>query len=783
MRISVLALLSGTVLASSAIAGQAAFAQTVSPQHDPAKATTKAGAAPHGEEIQVSAHVTPGGVTRTAVGGGIMRVETAPKTVQTLSRDYIAKQSPTSNPIQLMAMLPGANVQNADPFGFGGGTVTVRGMTSDQIGWLMEGVPLNDIGGGTMYANEVIDAENLEQMSVQPGSANFDTPTVAASGGLVSMNMRDPAAAMGGYVDAAFGNYNTYRQFARFDTGEIGQSGVRAFVSFSHALGDDWRGPGGYIKRHVDFKLVKDFAGGSHTGLVVAWNNQINQLDNGVSLAGWNNCGFGCNYDGRLDSNNPGMYYKFHRNPFNNVVVSLPTHIRLSRTLSIDDTAYLWAGNGGGGSAGMIGGAGGQTYFGNTPVTVAGVSYAGPAQLVYNPYTITENRAGNNLRATLKTGINELTGGWWYEWSDQDNQHPVEYQQNGDPLNVWGNDNSYRYLMSNGQYYDAYHYHVTTEINMLYVGDRLHLLRDHLLLEAGFKDAMMSRLVTNEQPGAPFHTRGNVNEPLPQVAASYRFNQHHQVYVTGATNFRMPNANSLVTQYDTSGNLTQIASLQKPEYSIEEELGYRYNGSWLVADVAFFNYNFTNRQYGYTVYDQFGGQRSVSGNAGGQTTRGVDIQLGTRPILYHLRPYLSFEYLHARVDNNLIQSSNAATGITTYWNTRGNVAPGSPHAMGTLGLDYDDGHLFGNLNLKYVGSQYGDFMNTEKIPSYIADSITVGYRMNNFGVLKTPQIQLNVSNLANSHYLSGVNGAGIDGGASYYIQAPFSIAGSISAGF
>ena len=57
-------------------------------------------------------------------------------------------------------------------------------------------------------------------------------------------------------------------------------------------------------------------------------------------------------------------------------------------------------------------------------------------------------------------------------------------------------------------------------------------------------------------------------------------------------------------------------------------------------------------------------------NAGGQTSRGVDAELGSRP-WHHLSPYLSGEYLHATIDNDLAVDGDLLP-------TRGHIAVRSP---------------------------------------------------------------------------------------------------------
>lgn len=193
------------------------------------------------EVIHVSSSHATG--QREQPGGGLLRVETAPKAIQTVSRDFISKQSPTTNVEQVLKMMPSANVNDQDPFGLQSGSMSVRGLNQTEIGWTLDGMPMNDIGGGAFYANEVLEAEDLESVSLQPGSVNLDSPVISAAGGLVSATMSNPTHKRGGLFDATFGSFGMKREFIRYNSGDIGNTGVRAMFSFGHTYADHWRGP------------------------------------------------------------------------------------------------------------------------------------------------------------------------------------------------------------------------------------------------------------------------------------------------------------------------------------------------------------------------------------------------------------------------------------------------------------------------------------------------------------------------------------------------------------
>lgn len=752
------------------------------------------------EVIHVSGMISNNGVNGRDPGGGLMKPQSGPKTKQTVTRDFISKQSPTSNPVQLLAMMPGANTASSDPFGLQGSTISVRGMNSSQIGWLFEGAPLNDIGNGSFYANEVVDAENLREVSLTPGSANIDTPTVSASGGLVEMNMVDPSHRRGGMVDLSYGSYNTSREFIRLESGDIGHSGVRMYGSFSNVHGNDWRGPGKILAKQADFKLVKDWNDGSRSALVMTYADQDTQEDLYPTLADYQKYGNSQNYNYSANAGGTN-YYKLHRNMFQSMMLSMPNKIVAGHNITVNETPYFYYGFGNGGGASTL--KSGSVHYGNSATgsllyTPQGQQIpAGTSVLAYTPSIARTARVGNTLSATFHVANHNITAGWWYEWSDKLQQTVAsQVYGNGQAASIWGED--YAYTLADGERFRSRAQTTQTQVNMLFIEDQMDLLHKHLHLQYGFKDAMVNRDGYNYIPGAPGHITTWNNVPLPQVAMTYRFNKNHQIYVVGATNFRLsPNTSMFNVYSQSTGKLSTGASSQKPEYSIEEEIGYRYTSDLFLADIAFFNYNFTNRQLSLPIY-QNGALISQNINAGGQTSRGVDIEFATRPIWHHLRPFASFEYLHTSIDSNL--PTTDMSGSNNYLPTKGKEQIMSPSIQAALGLDYDDGNLFINADIKYIGKQYSTFMNDAYIPGYFTDNVTIGYRFHHMKYVHAPQVQLNLANIADAKertgvYSFGTNANSTTGTAStsnrtisgsqptYYLMPGVTAMISVSAGF
>lgn len=196
---------------------------------------------------------TSNGVTNTTAGGGLMPIERAPRSQSGVTRDYIAKQTPTTSIVNLMASLPGVVAAKTDPLGMSpGDTMTMRGLTQAQIGFLFEGAPEADPINYGVSTSTIVDSENLGSMTVSQGSPDLDAPLINAAGGQIAAFEINPSHKMGGFTDFMGGTHSANKQFIRFNTGDIGNSGIRGFMSFSHTASNNSRGPGNQHRYHVD---------------------------------------------------------------------------------------------------------------------------------------------------------------------------------------------------------------------------------------------------------------------------------------------------------------------------------------------------------------------------------------------------------------------------------------------------------------------------------------------------------------------------------------------------
>ncbi len=780
----------------SAVLSSQAVAQTAAPVGDDDQA----------KGVKVVEGVNVHGKAPEA-GGGQMKAESVAQEAETITHNYIVMQSPTSNPILLMQNLPSVNVSTVDAFGLNsGGNAQIHGLSTNDLGWILDSVPVYSQGAG--FSNEMIAVQDLETLTVSPGSSNLSDPTISSAAGTIYLSMRDPSHTAGGYVEGDFGSEALNKEFIRLDSGDIGATGLRAFVSFTHAAVDNWRGAGDTDQKHLDLKVVKDWNDGSRIAFEVSANQQYYgyyYFPTAQQYANYNadSSQFNTNkvYGGITDTS---FYLLNKQNPFNFLSLQAPGKFVINEHLTISETPYLWLGVGGGtGGTDLTQGASYQgAYLANVDLTDGGkIPLTGGQVLANTGFAETTYQAGNTIKAEMTFGPHALVVGWWFEHEVQDETDAIGIVDQATgvpyPAGITGYLHSgSTYFLANGQPYYANFSHQGYDVNSLFVGDTVSLLDKKLTLNFGTKVAFLNEYAENYLPGAPFHTGINVVEPLPQGGIRYQIDDRNQVFAHIERDYRLPFTFSLVAGYGlTSGSLVTGAASPRPETALKEEVGYRYQGDLILADISFFNINLSNRLL--TLNELVNGNPvGETVNAGGQTSRGIDAQLGTLPLWGHLSPSVSFEYLDAKITTNTLDLN--LNGAPDYLPTKGKTQVQSPEFQAAFGLTYTSGPFSVGARVRYVDSQYSTLMDDEKQPGFVTDDLSISYQLPTLTNHLKPKIQLNLFNLTNSLTRTGVyqfqynaqnaigtSGAVIpaSGSPQYYVQPSFAAVASISTPF
>ena len=679
------------------------------------------------------------------LAGGLMTLQTAPKSVSTVAGAAIAKRSPLLSPSSIIASLPGVQGNTEGPLSTENETIHIRGLDQSQIGILYEGIPTSDPFVYFDYSNSAVDPENLASVKVTQGSSDITAPTYNADGAQISLNLRDPSDRPEAYAETTAGTHSTVKEFARIDTGEIGHSGVSLFVSGSYSGGDLWRGPGTLSRWHMDDALMKSWGPNSWSKLVFSFDQSVQNEWLYPTLSQFQKLGDGYNLNSTYA---PGdtLYYKLNTKHLQEVISTIENHLDLGHGLSIDANPYVDNDYG-------------DNIYGQ--VVPAENGYDGTRQ-----YAVLDNypaRSGNvtvesvhpfvstisglNLVGAWVDGGNTLKAAYNYSYvyhTEMQNQYPVPsnglYTRNDGYLTVFGGTTLTPYNVSGVQ-----------QENAMTIDDTLRLFGGRLVIDGGIRTLIINRAFTQDVPGAdPYKSTKNVFQPDPQLLISYQINRHDQLYVNGTTGVRLPSAYQSqlpVYSFTTAVPSSLPLSNYQPEYMIGEEIGFRHYG-WISATVAAFNYNLTNHQIngegfmpGSTI------PITESFDAGGESARGIQAEAATKPV-HHVSLYASGQYMTTEIGNNVFFGGD-------YLPTKGKQEVAAPKFIGAIGLNYDDGVSFATFDFRYSGSEYSTLMNDQGIPAYFTADASLGRYLPTVGHVR-PKLMLSLLNLGDIHYLSGV---------------------------
>ncbi len=209
---------------------------------------------------------------------GVDAPDTA-KAKQVLDQTIISRQAPGQTINDIINMVPGVSFQNNDPFGSSGGTLTIRGFDSTRISQTFDGLPLNDTGNYALYSNQQLDPELIEQVNVNLGTTDVDSPTASASGSTVNYRTRNPSKDFGVRVIGSAGSYEFMRIFGVVDTGVLTSSGLRAFFAASSSTNNVFLNNYGEInKKQFNAKIYQPLAGDDFISVAGHFNKNRNNV-------------------------------------------------------------------------------------------------------------------------------------------------------------------------------------------------------------------------------------------------------------------------------------------------------------------------------------------------------------------------------------------------------------------------------------------------------------------------------------------------------------------------
>ena len=210
----------------------------------------------------------------------------SPKARTVLTQEAISRRAAGQSILNTINVVPGVNFTNSDPYGSSGGNIRIRGFDGARISLTFDGVPLNDSGNYSIFSNQQLDPEIIEQVNVNQGTTDIDSPTASAAGGTVNYRTILPTTEYGAYLQPSVGDFGYNRVFALLQTGEIGPLGTRAFVSGSVTRYDKFKGPGNIDKKQFNARIYQPIGdNGDFISISGHYNENRNNFYRSLTLA------------------------------------------------------------------------------------------------------------------------------------------------------------------------------------------------------------------------------------------------------------------------------------------------------------------------------------------------------------------------------------------------------------------------------------------------------------------------------------------------------------------
>ncbi|HEX8125038.1 MAG TPA: TonB-dependent receptor [Allosphingosinicella sp.] len=222
--------------------------------------------------------------TRTQGVGGVV-VPDVPKTRSILTQEVIARQPEGQSILQTINLIPGVNYTNSDPYGASGGNLRIRGFPGNRVALLWDGLPLNDTGNYAIFGNQQMDPELIDQVSVNLGTTDVDSPTPSAAGGVVSYRTLIPGKEFSPLLKGSVGTFDYFRVFGMVETGELTSFGTRALFTGSNLRYDKFKGPGQLSKNQFNARVYQSLgSNGDFVSIGAHFNrNRNNSYNNGLA--------------------------------------------------------------------------------------------------------------------------------------------------------------------------------------------------------------------------------------------------------------------------------------------------------------------------------------------------------------------------------------------------------------------------------------------------------------------------------------------------------------------
>jgi iron complex outermembrane receptor protein len=708
------------------------------------------------QEVEEETIVITG--SRTQGVGGVV-VPDVPKTRSILTQDIISRQSEGQSILQTINLIPGVNYTNSDPYGSSGGNLRIRGFPGNRVALLWDGLPLNDTGNYAIFGNQQMDPELIDQVSVNLGTTDVDSPTPSAAGGVVSYRSLMPGKEFSPILKGSIGDFDYFRIMGLVHTGEFGPWGTRAWLAASNQRYDKFKGPGSLHKSQFNGRVYQSLGNnGDFVSLAGHWNrNRNNSYNNGLASDYAVNRNFDnipvCVRDAPnrnvVDNDNSGSstnnaqpasctnYYNLRINPSDtgNIRGAVRLTLMDNLILTMDPGYQSTLANGGGTTTIAENDA---RLRGATPATHPGVDLNGDGDVIDTVRLYQPSNTRTNRYTFLSSLIWEVTEQHRlrlaYTFDRGEHRQTGEFGRlydNGDPISVFGGkyNETARVITADGttlQNRDRKSIAMLNQISGEYFGK---FLDDDLTVTVGirapfFKRHLDQHCFTVISTGNPTCTTAPIaanliidpsvprTTPLPNGAVYAPFERtvkYNPILPSAGVAYEFGDSgHSVYASYGknfsspSTDNLYRSVNIDvEPETTDSFEAGYRFRSRAIQAQLATYWVNYKNRIVTATDQDPasqtFG--TTLDRNVGDARAYGFDGQVSWKPI----RELLVYGYL-SYIDSKL--KDNVPGSGTSVILTAGNEFVETPRWQYGARMQGDIGPVSLGVQWKHVGKRW-----------------------------------------------------------------------------
>ncbi|MDQ0837272.1 TonB-dependent receptor [Sphingomonas faeni] len=713
--------------------------------------------------------------------------------VQSVSAVDLARLTPGSSPLKAIQKLPGVNFQASDPFGAYEWAVRIslRGFNQNQLGFTLDGVPLGDMSYGNvngLHISRAIISENVARTEVAQGAGALGTASTSNLGGTIqffSDKPRDTANVTGG---GTYGSDNTYRGFARLDSGDLG-GGLKGYLSYGYLTTDKWKGDGVQRQHQANGKIVKDLGAFGSLSAFVNFSDRREQDYQDLSYdiirrRGLRNDNIAGNYPlalqiGKTYQNQAalGTYTRANNGssvgfvaPWAGTGTTFPTGFgtvddayfdaggvrrdylggvtldaNLTPELTMTTTGYYHDNKGQGSWI---------TPYSPTPVGAlnqdgSAITAASPLGFRTTEYSIKRGGALSNI--AYETGANTFEIGGWLETntftqarrfygmtdSAEPNRDVLKFQKN-----------SYATQWDGKYGTDTMQYHVE---------DTLKLINDRLIVNAGWKGAYVVNSATMLPDTTSPLSVGRISAKdwfQPQAGILFKLTPAAEVFADYTENMRAFVSSATTGPFAaTQAGFNAVRGRLKPERSKTAEGGVRLHSGPFQASAVGYYVDFSNRLLAFANGVGILGNAPTLNNAGSVRTYGAEVSANYR-VFRPLSLFASYSYTNAEYQDTVTDASGSVQV------RKGDTVVDTPKHMVKGEIVLEQSGFTGRVGADYMSKRYFTYLNDQSVPARVLVDASIGYRFDGEGALHGVAIEGNVTNLTNKKYVATIGSNG-----------------------